>query len=73
MFLRRAADLPILQHNTPLYQTTTPALFKYDLCSCVCIKYNMMFVRYINYQSKVFELYDFLCFLKKSLLLTNPI
>ncbi|KAK2908594.1 hypothetical protein QQF64_001518 [Cirrhinus molitorella] len=30
MFLRRAADLPILQHNIPLYQTltTTTALFK---------------------------------------------
>uniref|UniRef100_A0A672MZM6 Transmembrane protein 8B-like n=1 Tax=Sinocyclocheilus grahami TaxID=75366 RepID=A0A672MZM6_SINGR len=31
MFLRRAADLPILQYNIPLYQTlttTAPALFK---------------------------------------------
>uniref|UniRef100_A0A8C1Z895 Post-glycosylphosphatidylinositol attachment to proteins 6 n=1 Tax=Cyprinus carpio TaxID=7962 RepID=A0A8C1Z895_CYPCA len=30
LFLRRAADLPILQHNIPLYQTltTAPALFK---------------------------------------------
>uniref|UniRef100_A0A671N8B2 Transmembrane protein 8B-like n=1 Tax=Sinocyclocheilus anshuiensis TaxID=1608454 RepID=A0A671N8B2_9TELE len=38
MFLRRAADLPILQYNIPLYQTlttTAPALFKYALCLCL--------------------------------------